>query len=231
MSMGVDTSEVKPSGKPKTVGLENSCKPTSSRSDVEGMFRDLLVQLVSQIHEDGRIPQAMKVTVRKYCIVKKLSFKETKQLTLLPSNFRTVNKKLELTKGADESIVKQVMKSFDLMVAEQKFLVNLIGLCFLKFQQQLKGSGSIANFLVVHKEEPGKNFEEKIVKGQTLVEATLYEQKNLPPAKRRKIETSELSPTKNDFVSTIDHSAWQAIPLDIQRELLNRWQTKNKPSV
>ena len=225
MSMGVDMSEVKPSGKPKTVGLENSFKPTTSRSNVEKMFSDLLDQLVWQIQDDGRIPQTMKVTVRKYCVVKKVSLKETKQLTLLPSCFRTVDEKLEMTEGADKNIITQVMKSFDLMVAKQKFLINLIGLCFVKFQDRVKDSGSIAHFL--KNKESRKNSGDVIQKEETIEEQRkeVSNEEKLPPAKRRKTEPSKQSSTKNDLVSSIDHSVWQEMPIEIQRELLRCWQT------
>lgn len=149
MALGCDLTDVKPSGKPKTVGLEDSCRPISIRSDAQEKFRALLSRLVIQIQEDGRTPQSIKVTVRKYDPVKKNSIRETKQCALIPSNFRCVDGKIQLTDGADEKILKNVMILFDRMVdLKQQFNITLLGLCFSKFQDQKRGPGSIANFLI-----------------------------------------------------------------------------------
>jgi DNA polymerase iota len=149
MAMGSDSTEVKPSGKPKTVGLEDSCRPISIRSDAQEKFRALLARLVTQIQDDGRIPQSIKVTVRKYDPVKKNSVRETKQCALLPSHFRCIEGKIQLVAEADDKIMKNVMVLFDRMVdLKQQFNITLLGLCFSKFQDQKRGAGSIANFLM-----------------------------------------------------------------------------------
>jgi DNA polymerase iota len=148
MAAGADPSEVKPSGKPKTVGLEDSCRPISIRSDAQEKFRALLSRLVTQIQDDGRIPQSIKVTVRKYDPVKKNSIRETKQC-VLNSHFRCVDGKIQLIAGADEKILKNVMILFDRMVdLKQQINITLLGLCFSKFQDPKKGLGSIASFLM-----------------------------------------------------------------------------------
>lgn len=149
MAMGVDSAEVKPSGKPKTVGLEDSCRPISIRSDAQEKFRALLSRLVIQIQDDGRIPQSIKVTVRKYDPLKKSSVRETKQCSLTPSHFRCADGKIQLVSGADDKILKNVMILFDRMVnLNQQFNITLLGLCFSKFQDQKRGPGSIASFLM-----------------------------------------------------------------------------------
>ena len=151
LSLGFDSSEVKPSGKPKTVGLEDSCRPISIKSDAQEKFRALLSRLVTQIQDDGRIPQSIKVTVRKYDPAKKSSIRETKQCSLPPSHFRCIEGKIQLVSGAEEKIIKNVMTLFDRMVdLKQQFNITLLGLCFSKFQDQKRGSGagSIASFLM-----------------------------------------------------------------------------------
>jgi len=49
LAFGRDTSLVRPSGKPKTIGMEDACKPISVRTDVEERFRMLLKRLVEQV--------------------------------------------------------------------------------------------------------------------------------------------------------------------------------------
>lgn len=49
LAFGRDTSGVRPTGKPKSIGLEDSCKPISIRTDVEERFRMLLMRLMEQV--------------------------------------------------------------------------------------------------------------------------------------------------------------------------------------
>lgn len=49
LAFGRDTGSVRPTGKPKTIGLEDSCKPISVRTDVEDRFRLLLRRLMEQV--------------------------------------------------------------------------------------------------------------------------------------------------------------------------------------
>lgn len=152
LSVGCDTSTVKPSGKPKTVGLEDSFRPISIRSDAQEKFRALLSRLVIQIQDDGRVPQSIKVTVRKYDPIKKNSIRETKQCALVSSHFRCVDGKIQLVDGAEDRILKNVMLLFDRMVdLKITFNITLLGLCFSKFQDQ-RGPGSVANYLMKKQE-------------------------------------------------------------------------------
>jgi DNA polymerase iota len=150
MSLGIDSSEFRPSGKPKTVGLEDSFRPISIRSDASEKFQALLSRLMIQIQDDGRMPQSIKVTVRKYDPVKKNSIRETKQCALAPSLFRCgADGKIQLTEGAELKIIKNVLILFDRMVdLKHQFNITLLGLCFSKFQEQKRGSSSIANYLM-----------------------------------------------------------------------------------
>jgi DNA polymerase iota len=51
--------------------------------------------------------------------------------------------------GAEQKIIKNILMLFDRMVdLKQQFNITLLGLCFSKFQEQKKGPGSIANYLM-----------------------------------------------------------------------------------
>ncbi|XP_055586661.1 DNA polymerase iota [Uranotaenia lowii] len=149
ISFGKDDTPVKPTGKPKSVGLEDSCPAISLRADAEDKFRHLLVRLVKNIAEDGRVPVAIKVTVRKYDSTKRTSHRECKQDKISPSFFRQKDGKLTLVDGAPEKILATVMKVFERMVdLQQPYNITLLGLSFFKFQERKAGSKSIANFLI-----------------------------------------------------------------------------------
>ncbi|XP_004536870.1 DNA polymerase iota [Ceratitis capitata] len=155
LAYGKDTSSVRASGKPKTIGLEDSCRPISVRTEVEERFRLLLLRLLEQVAEDGRIPIAIKVVLRKFDSQKKTSHRETKQVNILPSLFRSLpcsesgGPKVVLAEGAQEKLLKIILRLFERVVDLTKpFNITLIGLAFSKFQQRKLGSSSIANFLI-----------------------------------------------------------------------------------
>ncbi|XP_065372119.1 DNA polymerase iota [Calliphora vicina] len=155
LAFGRDTSGVRPTGKPKSIGLEDSCKPISVRTDVEERFRMLLMRLMEQVAEDGRIPICLKVILRKFDAQKKSSHRETKQANILPSLFKSTSctdtggPKVMLAEGAQEKLLKIIMRLFERVVDMNKpFNITLIGLAFSKFQQRKVGSSSIANFLI-----------------------------------------------------------------------------------
>lgn len=233
LSVGCDLHEVKPSGKPKTVGLEDSCRPISLRADAEVMFRDLLPRLVTQIRDDGRIPQGLRVTVRKYDVAKKTSSRETKQLSLSASQFRFVEGAIQFVGDAEEKILKNVITTFDLITgANKKFLVNLIGLCFNKFQEQKSGHGSITSFMVKGKGELTKKEQIPAIDdeahGSTIsidyakdgsFKSIVDETTEPPPPKRLKLD----EPSSTELPANIDPTVWNELPLDLQQELMRSW--------
>lgn len=150
LSYGRDYSLIRPSGKPKSIGLEDSCKTISVKSEVEEKFRLLLVRLVKQIRDDGRVPVAIKIIIRKYDIHKKASHREMKQSNILSSLFRqTADGKTEIVDGTLDKLLKIVMRLFEKCIDMKKpFHITLIGLAFIKFQARKTGSHSIANFLI-----------------------------------------------------------------------------------
>lgn len=149
-SRGVDNTPVVPSGKPKSISLEDSCKSISVRSDVEEKFRLLLIRLINQVAEDGRIPLVVKIILRKFDAVKKTSHRETKQATIVPSLFKELGDgKVILIDGGQERLLKIIMRLFEKVVdLKSKFNITLIGLAFSKFQERSRGNRSIANFLI-----------------------------------------------------------------------------------
>lgn len=149
-SRGIDNTAVIPSGKPKSISLEDSCKSISVRSDVEEKFRLLLIRLVNQVAEDGRIPLVVKIILRKFDSIKKTSHRETKQANILPSLFKEMGcGKVILIEGGQEKLLKIVMRLFEKVInLKSQFNITLLGLAFSKFQERNKGNRSIANFLI-----------------------------------------------------------------------------------
>ncbi|XP_046477768.1 DNA polymerase iota [Neodiprion pinetum] len=142
---GIDDSAVKPSGKPQSIGIEDGFKHVSLVVEVESRLGALLRRLTDLATEDGRIPVAMKVTVRKHDLNKPSTGKrETRQCalpqTLLPS-----------TKGGIYDHGKMLilaMKLFHRAVDVSKpFHLTLLGVAFTKFEERVSGRSSITSFL------------------------------------------------------------------------------------
>lgn len=149
-SRGIDKSSIVPSGKPKVIGLEDACRTISLRTDVEDKLRQLLVRLINKVIEDGRIPLALKITVRKFDVDKRQSHRETKQANIMPTLFREQSGgRIQLIDSGQEKLLKIVMRLFERMVnLKAPFKITLLGLAFNKFQQRNHSNRSIANFLI-----------------------------------------------------------------------------------
>lgn len=149
-SRGIDNAPIIPSGKPKSISLEDSCKSISVRSDVEDKFRLLLIRLVNQVGEDGRIPLVVKIILRKFDPTKKTSHRETKQANIVPPLFKEIGcGKVIMVDGGQDKLLKIIMRLFERAVdLKLPFNITLIGLAFSKFQERRPGNRSIANFLI-----------------------------------------------------------------------------------
>lgn len=148
-SFGRDSTLVKPSGKQKSISLEDSCRSMSLHS-VEDKFRLLLIRLIEQVIEDGRIPIVIKIIIRKFDASKKSSHRETKQANI-PALFKLQGDgKIVLLEGGQEKLLRIVMRLFERSVdLRRPFNITLLGLAFAKFQECKRiGSRSIANFLI-----------------------------------------------------------------------------------
>lgn len=142
---GIDETAVKPSGKKQSIGLEDGFKSVSLVAEVESRLGALLRRLTELAMEDGRIPTAIRITVRKHDLNKPTSGKrETRQCALpkhlLPSTKTGVydhNKMLTLA-----------MKLFHRVIDVSKpFHLTLLGVAFTKFEERSYGRSSITSFL------------------------------------------------------------------------------------
>lgn len=147
LSFGIDNLPVKQSGKPHTISLEDGCRKVNLESEVRSKFSVLLQRLMVLLNEDGRVPCAVKVTVRKYDSVTKMSHRESKQCNIPPSYFSAGNCE-KLSSDITEKLMGSVMQLFHKMVNISKpFHLTLVGVGFTKFQERKTGKSSIASFL------------------------------------------------------------------------------------
>ena len=125
---------MKASGRPRSLGVEDSFGETSVETEIRERFRGLLQRLLKLQAEDGRLPGAIKVTVRRWDPRRRRSHRESRQ-----------GNTTQLTPPA---LLVLCMRLFRKMVdLRQAFHITLLGVAFTKFHARHAGRGSIASFL------------------------------------------------------------------------------------
>lgn len=149
LSVGEDSTPVKQTGKPQSIGLEDSFKTVSVKSEVEDKFSALLQRLLVLVREDGRIPVSLRVTLRKKDAKRLSSHRESRQCQISPSIFTITNGTLTVTDAGQQKLMTIIMRLFNKLIDLSKpFHLTLVGLAFTKFQERMTGRSSIVNYLM-----------------------------------------------------------------------------------
>lgn len=131
---GVDEAPVKRSGRPRSLGVEDSFGETSVETEIRERLRGLIQRLLKLQAEDGRLPGAIKVTVRRWDPGRRRSHRESRQ-----GNTPQL---------APTALLTTCMRLFHKMInLHQAFHITLLGVAFTKFHERRVGRGSIASFL------------------------------------------------------------------------------------
>ncbi|XP_050666042.1 DNA polymerase iota [Leptidea sinapis] len=149
LSMGEDNTPVRQSGRPQSIGLEDSFKTVSVKSEVEEKFTALLQRLLILVGEDGRIPVSLRVTLRKKDVKRLSSHRESRQCQISSSLFTINSGSVSVTEGGQQKLMSIIMRLFNKLIDLTKpFHLTLVGLAFTKFQERMTGRGSIVNYLM-----------------------------------------------------------------------------------
>lgn len=149
LSLGEDNTPVKQTGKPQSIGLEDSFKIVSVKSEVEDKFQALLQRLLVLVREDGRIPVSLRVTLRKKDAKRLSSHRESRQSQISSSIFTLSNGTLTVTEAGQQKLMNIIMRLFNKLIDLSKpFHLTLVGLAFTKFQERMTGRSSIVNYLM-----------------------------------------------------------------------------------
>ncbi|XP_049878053.1 DNA polymerase iota [Pectinophora gossypiella] len=149
LSLGEDNTPVKQTGKPQSIGLEDSFRTVSVKSEVEEKFSALLQRLLVLVREDGRIPVSLRVTLRKKDAKRLSSHRESRQCQISPSIFTITNGTLTVTEAGQQKLMTIIMRLFNKLINLSKpFHLTLVGLAFTKFQERMTGRSSIVNYLM-----------------------------------------------------------------------------------
>ncbi|CAG9827307.1 unnamed protein product [Diabrotica balteata] len=221
LSFGIDETIVKSSGKPQSIGIEDSCRALSAEKEVREKLEHLLNRLIILLVEDGRLPKTIKLTIRRFDREKKRSStRETKQCNISPSLFNTLVSS-QLPDNNIKKIMTVIMHLFNKLVDPKKpYHLTLLGLAFTKFLEKPATGNILTNFIKKDIEVQSVTDIHNNVTSSTLcktVPATLIippECDIEPPSKKYKLSHSHLdSPT--DLPVAALHLSSDAISFDI----------------
>lgn len=147
LSNGIDNSVVKTSGKPQSIGLEDSCKNITAIGEVKDKLNHLLSRLMVLVSEDGRIPHTIKLTIRKFDNATKMSNRESRQTNITSSLFSVTNNGIELLPKSKQRLMSTIMALFNKLIDVRKpYHITLLGLSYTKFLERMNGKSSITSF-------------------------------------------------------------------------------------
>ncbi|XP_061836357.1 DNA polymerase iota isoform X2 [Nerophis lumbriciformis] len=140
LSLGVDNSPVTPSGAPQSLSDEDSFKKMSTAKEVMEKMKQLLSSLVERMRKDGRQPQTLRLTVRKYSATNKWHSRESRQCPIPHHIGRTIT-----SAGSDDTVLQLVslaMKLFSkILDINTAFHLTLINVCFSNLQAKGPSAG------------------------------------------------------------------------------------------
>ncbi|XP_033829233.1 DNA polymerase iota [Periophthalmus magnuspinnatus] len=147
LALGTDDSTVTPTGAPQSLSDEDSFKKMSSTKEVIEKIQELLTTLVERMHNDGRQPQTLRLTIRRYSATNKWLSRESRQ-SPIPNHIgqKIVHGKFDDAVGQLKPLA---MKLFQKMVDTNKaFHLTLINVCFSNLQTRASASASDKNSLM-----------------------------------------------------------------------------------
>lgn len=244
---GIDSSEIRPTGKPKSLSIEDSTygNPLKNLLEVETKFSSLLSKLLAVTNDDGRIPCAFRVTVRKTVDVNDLLRRESKQVPINKSAITGNNSEVI------QNLLKTAMSLFKKITPENPFTITLLGVSFCKFQEEIAQKSLIEKFLSkdvpkmtqmpkIESLKPPTSSSPKPKKSSKILEwiskanqSSSNESCTSPPSKRIKISSEEGPSTSTSSINVppcVDLSIFNSLPEDLQKELIQQWNTP-KPSL
>ncbi|XP_072430269.1 DNA polymerase iota [Chiloscyllium punctatum] len=156
LSFGEDDSCVVARGPPQSLSDEDTFWMCSSLDEIRMRIEELLISLLIRLHNDGRVPRTIRLTIRRTTASNKWFNRESRQCPIPNQLMQKIN-----TGPCDTVIplVEILMKLFQKMVdTRSQFYVCLLSVCFAKLVQPTLASpikGSIGFYLT--QKSPGKS--------------------------------------------------------------------------
>ncbi|CAH1958183.1 unnamed protein product [Acanthoscelides obtectus] len=146
LSFGIDRSPVKTTGKPQSIGIEDS-KHITAEAEVIEKLHELLSRLLLLVAEDGRIPRTIRLTVRQTNKTSRVTVRESRQCNVNPSLFNCKDIS-QLSQNSVNKIMSIIMRLFSKLVDTKKpYHLSLLGLAFTKFLEKPNIRSTLTKFL------------------------------------------------------------------------------------
>lgn len=147
LSYGIDDTPVKPSGKPKSIGIEDAFKEIKIVSKAEEKIKVLATRLLGLMisQEEKRQPANVKLTIRKIDQQTNKWKRESRQMPLFPLPSIKTDNFVDTTLSR---LMPHLLELFRKMVAPgEVFHLTLLGVAFVNFSEQKSVGSSISSFL------------------------------------------------------------------------------------
>ncbi|KFW11694.1 DNA polymerase iota, partial [Eurypyga helias] len=227
LSYGEDDSPVTPSGPPQTFSDEDSFKKCSSEVEVKERIEELLPNLLDRVHQDGRQPHTVRLTIRQFSSADKWLSRESRQCPIPP---HLVQKFGKGNSNVISPLVDILMKLFRKMVdVELPFHLTLLSVCFSNLKDLPSSKkGSIGFYLKQASPPPGSG--KRVREVEDVSQREGQNRKETGTTKTMKLSEEKKSNANEagipDFPfhlshGDIDQEVFRELPEDIQKEIIS----------
>ncbi|XP_027023944.1 DNA polymerase iota isoform X2 [Tachysurus fulvidraco] len=144
LACGIDLSPVTPAGPPQSLSDEDSFKKISTLSEAESKITELLLSLSERMHKDGRLPQTLKLTLRRSSALSRWFSRESRQS---PIPTHTAHRIINGCSEAVPQLVSMAMKLLHKLVdVREPFHLTLLNVCFTNLQTKPSNRNTISSF-------------------------------------------------------------------------------------
>ncbi|XP_058230659.1 DNA polymerase iota isoform X2 [Hemibagrus wyckioides] len=144
LACGIDLSPVTPAGPPQSLSNEDTFKKISTLSEAESKITELLLSLSERMRKDGRLPQTLKLSLRRSSAPSRWFNRESRQ-TPIPTH--TAHRIINGCPEAVPQLVSIAMKLLQKLVdVREPFHLTLLNMCFTNLQNKPSNRKTISSF-------------------------------------------------------------------------------------
>ncbi|KAF4074826.1 hypothetical protein AMELA_G00243390 [Ameiurus melas] len=250
LACGVDLSPVTPAGPPQSLSDEDSFKKISTLSEAESKISELLLSLSERMRKDGRLPQTIKLSLRRYGAPTRWFSRESRQG---PIPTHTAHRIINGCPEAVPQLVSIAMKLLRRLVdVREPFHLTMLNMCFTNLQAKTPNRNTISSFFTsahtpthtssTHSvcDAPSSFTQPETLCGTTIpqnnkqtsssssspfIQHPIRAASSAPPVPERSDPTPDSrSVNFADLPPDVDRDVFRALPPHIQMELMSSFQ-------
>ncbi|KAB5528234.1 hypothetical protein PHYPO_G00137980 [Pangasianodon hypophthalmus] len=214
LACGVDLSPVTPAGPPQSLSNEDSFKKISTLSEAESKITELLLGLIERMRKDGRLPQTLKLTLRRNSAPSRWFSRESRQG---PIPTHTAHRIINGCPEAVPQLVSIAMKLLRKLVdVREPFHLTLLN--FFTQPEALCGAVN------------PQNNKETSSSSSPFTQQPIRAGSSVPPVPERSDPSGMPTPDSitssdiPDLPPDVDPDVFRALPQHIQKELITSFQ-------